>query len=140
MLVDGWLFSKAKGERPLASSDGPRVEVGKLYLLPLLKYRNGEWGTLGAGAVLPLEDSQIVLGERSSQHLKKYDGWTVAQVSAELKVITPDPLLEKYRSYDPITRLRLAAAERDGKVSQPDVPTTDWDNPVDPAVGESSPG
>lgn len=86
--VDGELF-------PTAPDHGPRLEVGRRYLAPLVHF-DGEFGPMSGGAVLPLDGDQVDIGPRSSQLADSLDGVTVAEIAERLARANPRPPTEDY--------------------------------------------
>jgi len=108
VLTYGW--SVRDGERhPVAGWGGPRLEVGKRYVAPLVRApRDGaDWTPLAVESTLPLDGDVItttgVVGAPSSI-AKEMTGRSVDDLAATLARTRPDPIAAKYFDLPPDQR------------------------------------
>ena len=130
IVVDGWEF-KGDSRLRVGSQDSSRMEVGHDYLVSFAHFSDGEWSTLGTGAVLPYDGNEVGQGEyqgatvtsavyRSAMAAKlvtgvaepmtyQAAGKTAAAVKTLLTAATPDPTAAANYNLDAVARARLVA-------------------------------
>jgi hypothetical protein len=62
IVADGWSF-KGDAKTRVGSAEASRLEVGHDYLVALAHYADGEWATIGTGAILPYDGGEVGQGE-----------------------------------------------------------------------------
>lgn len=104
-VANGWI-RKGDVTLPFGSLGAERLEVGKAYIIPLVRYEDG-WGWLSAGTMLPVDSDQRVaidplrITNTASQQLhgKSFSGLTETLVST-----SPDPVAARYAHLSSIER------------------------------------
>ncbi|MFD4790808.1 hypothetical protein ACFWN1_27940 [Streptomyces sp. NPDC058459] len=77
IVADGWSF-KGDAKTRVGSAEASRLEVGHDYLVALAHYADGEWATIGTGAILPYDGGEVGQGE--------YEGSTVTAAAYRAKM------------------------------------------------------
>ncbi|MFD9434969.1 hypothetical protein [Streptomyces sp. NPDC060002] len=130
IVADGWEF-KDDGRLRVSSQDASRMEVGHDYLVSFAHFSDGEWSTLGTGAILPYDNSEVGQGEyqgstvtasayRSTMASRlvtgvaepltyQAAGKTAAGVKTLLTSATPDATAAQNYALDAVARARLVA-------------------------------
>ncbi|MEU5765999.1 hypothetical protein ABZ782_08785 [Streptomyces asoensis] len=130
IVADGWEF-KDDGKLRVSSQDASRMEVGHDYLVSFAHYSDGEWSTIGTGAILPYDNDEVGQGEyqgstvtasayRSSMASRLVTGVPepltylaagkdAAGVKSMLTAAVPDATAAQNYSLDAVARARLVA-------------------------------
>ncbi|MFI9562911.1 hypothetical protein [Streptomyces rishiriensis] len=77
IVADGWSF-KGDAKTRVGSAEASRLEVGHDYLVSFAHYADGEWATIGTGAILPYDSGEVGQGE--------YEGSTVTAAAYRAKM------------------------------------------------------
>jgi hypothetical protein len=96
VITFGWA-AKDGERRPVTAWDGPRLEVGSRYVMPLVRApRDGaEWTPLSLGATLPLNGNVISIAGivgLPSTIAKQMEGKTPTELVEVLAQTRPDPI------------------------------------------------
>ena len=102
----GWFFDHGR-RTPASVGDGPRLEVGRDYLVPLARFRPGDWGPLESQAV-PVLQGRVDGGGADPQNplLALVRGGDLRNLASTLDRIPPDPRAAAFMALDPEARLR----------------------------------
>ncbi|MDX2675671.1 hypothetical protein [Streptomyces soliscabiei] len=131
IIADGWEFKKGDSKLRVSSQDASRMEVGHDYLVSFAHFSDGEWSTLGTGAILPYDGNEVGQGEyegttvtasayRSTMAARLVSGVaepltyqaagkTAAGVKTLLTSATPDATAAQNYALDAVARARLVA-------------------------------
>lgn len=111
-VTDGW--SIRGGFAPVTIGEGPRLEVGRLYLMGLVRYDEGDWGPFPR-ATLPLgPDGRLVKTCSQGPTLTALFGVTVAEAGRILSETAPDPRAIAHADLPPVRRYQTVAAGTTG--------------------------
>ncbi|MCX4764433.1 hypothetical protein OG562_26430 [Streptomyces sp. NBC_01275] len=130
IVVDGWEF-KDDGRLRVSSQDASRMEVGHDYLVSFAHFSDGEWSTLGTGAILPYDGNEVGRGEYQGATVTsaayrttmaaqlvtgvaepmtyQAAGKTAAAVKTLLAAAAPDATAAANYNLDAVSRARLVA-------------------------------
>jgi len=115
ITVETWGWFQSDGDRALhLAVDAPRLEVGKRYLMPLVK-ADGEWTPLSDPSVLTLEgelaNSEVAFGYPRDL-AASLDGQSVQQIQNVITSTVPHPEAAPFMQMDADERVRRFAARR----------------------------
>lgn len=115
-VTDGWQEND-EGRRPLAPSDGPRLEVGERYIGALVNLGGepAQVGLINSSSVLPLQGDELRSAERSSAAARTLDGITLDELEDRLRQSKPDPFAARFDHLPPVERALHASAAREGR-------------------------
>ena len=102
----GWLH-KGDNQIPFGSADGPRLEVGGRYVIPLVPIEDG-WGGLSSSAVLAVDDGHRIAldqGLIKNPASLAQRGATLEQFARTLNNATPDPAAAPFAHLPPKERV-----------------------------------
>lgn len=106
----GWAL-KDGVKHPFGVDDGPRLEVGSKYLMPLINLGGKEWAAPNDASIFPVEPSNR-LGRTRSALNSSAGGKPIAEVKTILAETRPDPRAEKYGTLPPRERARAVQQEK----------------------------
>ncbi len=113
----GWIL---KGEDivPIAPGGGTRLEVGKRYVIPLVKIEKG-WSSLSPSSIIGVNvDGELVLEERITNPatLALVESSANAdELAAQILATSPDPDAEEFSHLPPEERYNAVAALKDAR-------------------------
>jgi hypothetical protein len=100
----GWLNDR--GIRPVLWGEGPRLEVGRRYLMALARFDEGDWGAFPR-ATLPIEEDGTLADTCSKRPtLDALAGLTVARATKLVVATPPDPRVAGLGHLPPKERLQ----------------------------------
>jgi hypothetical protein len=110
VLTYGWAVRDGE-RRPVAGWGGPRLEVGRRYVTPLVRApRDGvDWTPLAVESVLPLDGDEIVttgIAGAPSTIARRMAGRSVDDLSAVLAGTRPDPVAASHFDLPPDQRVK----------------------------------
>ncbi|MGH3691784.1 MAG: hypothetical protein ACRDWD_06935 [Acidimicrobiia bacterium] len=117
ITTEGWVLQDGRRLR-FANWGAPRLEVGRQYVLPLVRVRSEGvgWTVLSTYAVLPFDGQRIttegVLEGGPSPILEEVAGMTPGELAELLARTPPDPLAAKYAHLDPEKRVEKVFREK----------------------------
>ena len=112
VVTSGWVLQEGE-RRPFAIGGGPRLEVGRRYVAPLVRAaRDGvAWTPLSVESTLPLGIAGIttegVLGAPSSL-AKGLEGSSPSDLAAILRRTRPDPVAARHFDLPPDARVKAS--------------------------------
>ena len=114
VVTEGWVV--AERERyPFATSGGPRLEVGRSYLAPLLRVDGDAWTPLSTGATLPLDGAEVTMEgvvDHPAELAASLRGDSVTDVARALARTRADHLALRYDHLDADQRYRAVLRHR----------------------------
>jgi hypothetical protein len=109
MFTDGW--SIRAGLEPATIGEGPRLEVGRRYLMALVRYDEGDWGAFPR-ATLPIgPDGTLTRTCSNRPTLGALRGLTGTEAGQLLADTPPDPRAVAQAHLPPVQRLWTAQAQ-----------------------------
>jgi hypothetical protein len=109
-VTDGW--SIRRGHKPVTIGEGPRLQVGRRYLMGLVRFDEGDWGPFPR-ATLPLDpDGRLARVCSKRPTLTALVGLTVAEAGRLLRDTAPDPRTVAHVHQPPVQRYQTVAATR----------------------------
>jgi hypothetical protein len=116
MRVLGWMMDSDQDadspKRPLAAVNSPRLEVGRRYLMVLVRLR-GEWSALNDEAVVTLAGDTVtadVVDGAPSAPAAALKGKTIAEAAEIVAGVTPYPEAAAHPRLPPVKRMQLVYA------------------------------
>lgn len=106
MVALGWL-RKGGNQIPFGSGDGPRLEVGSRYVVPLVSTERG-WASLSNSAVLAVDDSDRIAldqGRIRNPASLAHKGVTFDALAKVLSGTAPDPAAAPFAHLPPDERV-----------------------------------
>lgn len=86
----GWWHGSDE-RRPLVTSEGPRLEVGRRYAVAVLKNQEGQWELLGNGTALEVVGSELHAVDGQNEFGSTLDGTTPSEAEGLLTDTAPYP-------------------------------------------------
>jgi hypothetical protein len=109
--VDPWVLHKGRLQR-FQISEGPWVEVGRRYLMGLVRFDEGEWAPFPR-STMPLSPAGIVTATcEKHTTLARFTGLTPADAAAVLAQTPADPVAAANPTVPPVQRAQQAGAVR----------------------------
>ena len=109
----GWSQTDGQERVPFTVRGGPRIEVGRRYLIPLVR-ADGEWSPVGHGAILTLEGETVtseVAGGRPAAAAEALKGKTIQSAGRIVADTPPSRLAAKFGQLGPDARYRAVSRE-----------------------------
>lgn len=111
--VDGWHVVEAGSEVEVVTSGATRIELGQIYLVPVLQeFRDGEpvgWSPLSLDATIAVVDGRLNLEDRRepSEFISSLDGLSVSETTARYRASSMIDGLGPVESEPALSRLQF---------------------------------
>jgi len=108
----GWMVKDGKRVK-FGAGNGPRLEVGQTYLIPLVPFGDG-WAPLSFSTVTPVVDGVASVGpEEFNPATRQIDGATMDELSTLFASTKPDPAAAAHMDLPPEKRAAAVTGATD---------------------------